>query len=161
MFNFIVLKKLAIMKLTKRLDEALYKLYNSFHDGTLNPECCNNCAVGNICNNTDSWKHFSNEHGSLQLNYVGLVHQNLGRTFFGYSPLDLLQIEAEFLKGCGYKIPLNHRNSKPDLSSNKENLFDGMCAAIELLCYFDKIDNVMDYYPILDKKVNLEVMEIV
>ena len=98
------------MKTTKRLDAALEKLYIAFHNNTLNPECCNHCAVGNICNNTDSWKHLSDGHGSLQLSYVGLVHQNLGRQFYGYTPLELLQIEAEFLKGCGYTLPLHHKN---------------------------------------------------
>ena len=64
--------------------------------------CCKHCAVGNILDNMDIWKHLSNYHGSLELNYVGKVHQTLGRKFNGYSPLELLQIEATFLKACGY-----------------------------------------------------------
>ncbi|WP_310993317.1 Na(+)-translocating NADH-quinone reductase subunit F [Aequorivita marina] len=141
------------MKTTKRLDEALNKLYTAFHNGTLNAECSNNCAVGNICNNTDTWKHLSDGHGSLQLNYVGLVHQNLGRTFHGYTPLELLKIETAFLKGCGYMLPLNHKNPKPKNPTSKETLFNGLCSTVEVLCFLDGIDNVMDFYPLMQGEI--------
>ncbi|MEM0519621.1 MULTISPECIES: Na(+)-translocating NADH-quinone reductase subunit F [Aequorivita] len=133
------------MKTTKRLDNALTKLYVAFHENMLNPECCMHCAVGNICNNTDSWKHLSDAHGSLQLNYVGLVHEKLGRKFYGYSPLELLNIEAEFLKGCGYTLPLNYRNSKPKNPTSKDTLLKGLSAATAYLCKLDNVQNVMDY----------------
>lgn len=42
------------MKTPQRLDHALRKLYNAFHDDILHPECCKQCAVGNILDNTDS-----------------------------------------------------------------------------------------------------------
>jgi hypothetical protein len=132
------------MKTTKRLDAALEKLYTAFHNNTLNPECAKQCAVGNICNNTDSWKHLSDTHGSLQLNYVGLVHERLGRKFNGYTPLELLQIEAEFLKGCGYTLPLHHKNAKPKNPTSKTTLFKGLSAAIAFLCTLDGIHNLMD-----------------
>lgn len=141
-----------IMKTTKRLDAALEKLYTAFHNNTLNAECCNHCAVGNICNNTDSWKHLSDDHGSLQLNYVGLVHENLGRKFQGYSPLELLKIEAEFLKGCGYTLPLDYRNAKPKNPTSKETLFKGLCAAVAFLCSLDGVRNVMDFYPLFENE---------
>ncbi len=141
------------MKIPERLDAALSKLYTAFHNETLNPECCNHCAVGNICNNTDSWKHLSDDHGSLQLNYVGLVHENLGRKFHGYSPSELLKIEAEFLKGCGYILPLNHKNPKPKYPTSKETLFNGLSAAISYLCALDNVTNIMDYSPLFPKEV--------
>ncbi|CAM3331035.1 Na(+)-translocating NADH-quinone reductase subunit F [Aequorivita lipolytica] len=147
------------MKTTKRLDAALEKLYNAFHNDTLNPECCNHCAVGNICNNTDSWKYLSDDHGSLQLNYVGIIHQNLGRRFYGYSPLELLNIEAEFLKGCGYILPLNFRNAKPKHPTSKETLFNGLCGAVALLCSLDGVQNVMDYYPLFQKETEVSILE--
>ena len=59
------------METSKRLEEAIIKLYKAFHKNTLDPENCAACAVGNILDNHDSWKHLSNEHGSLQLNYIG------------------------------------------------------------------------------------------
>ncbi len=145
------------MKTTDRLEAALEKLYTAFHNNTLNPECCNHCAVGNICNNTDSWKYLSDAHGSLQLNYVGLVHEKLGRKFYGYKPSELLKIEAEFLKGCGYTLPLHYKNAKPKNPTSKENLFNGLCAAVAILCYFDGVKNVMDYAPqfAIDDKVSI------
>jgi hypothetical protein len=76
---------------------------------------------------------------------VGLVNQNFGRRFNGYSPLELLQIEAEFLKGCGYTLPINHKNNKPKNPTDKDVLFNGLTAVVELLCKLDGVLNVMDY----------------
>lgn len=130
---------------TQRLEQALIKLYNAFHNNRLNPEDCNACAVGNILDNYDSWKHLSNEHGSMELNYVGRVHQNLGRKFNGYTPLEILEIEKVFLEACGFKTPLCHYNPKPQNPTDKETLFNGLCAVVELLCKLDNVPNVMDY----------------
>jgi len=133
------------MKITLRFELAIKKLYMAFHGNTLNPECCKQCAVGNILDGTDSWKHLSDAHGSIKLNYVGLVHQNLGRTFNGYSPLELLKIEAEFLKACGFALPLHYKNAKPINPTDKDVLFKGLSGVISFLCELDSISNVMDY----------------
>ncbi|MCB0449172.1 MAG: Na(+)-translocating NADH-quinone reductase subunit F [Confluentibacter sp.] len=133
------------MKTSIRFEAALKKLYIAFHNNTLHPECCMQCAVGNILDNTDNWKHLSDQHGSLTLNYLGNVHQILGRKFNGYSPLELLKIEATFLNACGYKLPMHHKNKKPKQPTNKEVLFQGLCEVIELLCDLDGVPNVMDY----------------
>lgn len=138
------------MKTPKRLEEALIKLYNAFHNNELNPECCSACAVGNILDNHDSWKHLSDQHGSLELNYVGMVHQRLERKFNGYSPLELLRIEKIFLEACGFKTPLSHYNRKPINTSNKDTLFNGLQAVVSFLCELDAIDNVMDYTKIFE-----------
>lgn len=138
------------MNIPTRLEQALIKLYNAFHNNKLNPECCTACAVGNILDNHDSWKHLSNEHGSLQLSYVGRVHQNLGKKFNGYSPKELLQIETVFLKACGFQVPLNHYNKKPLNPTNKEVLFNALCVVVAFLCKLDNIPNVMDYSKIFE-----------
>lgn len=140
------------MKTTKRLEQALIKLYNAYHQNLLNPEDCKACAVGNILDNHDSWKHLTNGHGSLQLSYVGRVHENLGRKFNGYTPSEILQIEKVFLEACGFKIPLCHSNKRPSNPTSKEVLFDGLVAVIGLLCQFDKIDNVMDYSKVFEQE---------
>lgn len=87
------------MKTTVRLEQALVKLYNAYHNNLLKPENCTACAVGNILDNQDNWKHLTNGHGSLQLSYVGRVHENLGRKFNGYAPSEILQIEKVFFRG--------------------------------------------------------------
>ncbi|MGC1630470.1 MAG: Na(+)-translocating NADH-quinone reductase subunit F [Gelidibacter sp.] len=133
------------MKTSYRLEQAIGKLYRAFQNNTLNPECCLQCAVGNILDNKDAWKHLSDQHGSVQLNYVGLVNQNFGRTFNGYSPIELLKIEAIFLKGCGYSIPLNHSGTKPKNPKDKDILFKGFCDTVDFLCALDGVENVMDY----------------
>ncbi len=133
------------MNTQSRLDLAIQKLYKAFHTNELHPECCKLCAVGNILDNKDAWKHLSDEHGSLNLNYVGMVNQKLGKKFNGYSPLELLQIEATFLKGCGYSLPLNHKGEKPQNPQDKDILFNALSDTIAFLCKLDGADNVMDY----------------
>ncbi|GAA3578174.1 Na(+)-translocating NADH-quinone reductase subunit F [Snuella lapsa] len=133
------------MKTSIRLEQAVQKLYVAFHSNKLNPECCKQCAVGNILDNTESWKYLSDRHGSLKLNYVGIVNQNLGRKFNGYTPQELLHIEAIFLKACGYSLPLHYRGTRPTHPEDKDLLFKGLCAVIAYLCKLDGISNVMDY----------------
>ncbi len=133
------------MKTSVRLEQAIQKLYVAFHKNTLHPECCKQCAVGNILDNREDWKHLTDNHGSIELNYVGKVHEVLGRKFNGYSPLELLKIEAVFLKACGYKLPLHHKNKNPKNPTHKDVLFDGLNAVVEFLCRLDNIPNVMDY----------------
>lgn len=138
------------MVTSNRFDSAIEKLYNAFHNGTLNPECCKQCAVGNICNNTDSWKNLSEIHGSLKLNYVGIVNENLGRTFSGFRPSELLQIEAAFLDGCGYSLPLTHKSKRPANCTSKETLFEGLCAVVSFLCRLEGIPDILDVKGLFD-----------
>ncbi|MFK8060047.1 MAG: Na(+)-translocating NADH-quinone reductase subunit F [Polaribacter sp.] len=140
------------MQTPKRLEQALIKLYNAYHNNRLNPEDCTACAVGNILDNYDSWKHLSDEHGSLKLSYVGRVHQNLGRKFNGYSPEEILQIEKVFLEACGFKTPLCHYNPKPINPTCKDNLFNGLSAVVDELCKLDNVNNVMDYSKLFEHK---------
>ena len=133
------------MQITQRFELAISKLYSAFHEGTLHPECACQCAVGNICDKNDNWKHFSDGHGSTVLNYVGSVNDAFGRRINGYLPSELLQIEVAFLKGCGYSLPLHYSNRKPEQVQDKSVLFNGLSAVIELLCQLDGISNIMDY----------------
>lgn len=132
------------MKTSQRFEQAIQKLYTAFHNGHLNPECSKQCAVGNILDNRDAWNHCTDMHGSGQLNYVGIVNENFGKKFNGYSPLELLQIEAAFLKGCGYSLPLNGHGRKPTNPFSKDTLFNGLCATVGFLCLLDGIKDVMD-----------------
>ena len=140
------------MKTTKRLEQALIKLYNAYHNNTLNPEDCSACAVGNILDNHDSWKHLSDHHGSLQLSYVGRVHQNLGRKFNGYTPQEILKIEKVFLDACGFQTPLCHYNPKPKNPTSNEVLFTGLSAVVGVLCALDNIPNVMDFSKLFEQE---------
>ena len=140
--------------MTKRLDRALSKLYKAFHNDELHPECCRKCAVGNICDNTDTWKHLTEIHGSLRLSYVGLLNQNFGKRIHGYSPLELLKIEAEFLEGCGYSGPIDRNCTKPENPTDKDNLFNGLCRVVTYICKLDNVPNVMDYQKLFEVENN-------
>ena len=144
------------MKTTSRFEQAIRKLYNAFNDGTLHPECACRCAVGNICDNKDFWKNFSDDHGSLRLNYVGKVNQAFGKRFNGYTPFELLKIEQAFLLGCGYSVPLRHSDVYPSNPTDKFVQFKGLEAAIDCLCCLDGISNVMDYSNLFKSILNKE-----
>ncbi|WP_299106560.1 Na(+)-translocating NADH-quinone reductase subunit F [uncultured Winogradskyella sp.] len=131
------------MTTSTRFERAITKLYSAFHNKTLNPDDCKECAVGNILDNKDHWQHLTDKHGSITLNYVGKVHQNLGRKLNGYTPIELLQIESAFLKGCGYHMTTDNRLHKPKTINNSV-LFDGLCKVVETLCILDNINNIMD-----------------
>lgn len=147
------------MKYSKRFENAIGKLYTAFHSDTLHPECCKQCAVGNILDGRDPWRHFSDFHGSLQLNYVGQVHEMLGRRYQGYLPSELLQIEQAFLEGCGYALPYSFENFRPQHTEKKDILFDGLTAAVEQLCSLDQVPSVLDcsklfdYKPVIDNSL--------
>lgn len=127
-----------------RLEQALSKLYAAFSDGSLHPGCCTACAVGTICDNKDMWKHMTDAHGSLMLNYVGKVNEAFGKRFYGYLPSELLQIEAVFLRACGYELPISRRSIKPTNPQGDEVMFNGMRAVIHYLCELDEVQDVMD-----------------
>jgi len=133
------------MKTAGRLERAITKLYVAFHSGALHPECCKSCAVGNICDNTDTWNYLTETHGSLQLSYIGRLNENFGRKIHGYSPKELLQIEAVFLSGCGYDLPLVRGSKRPENPTNKDLLFNGLSDTVAFLCKLDLVPNVMDY----------------
>jgi len=148
------------MKTTKRLEQAMTKLYEAFHHGTLHPGYCKYCAVGNICDNTDSWIHLTDAHGSMELSYIGQLNQKLDRKHFGYLPSELLLIESTFLKACGYSVPLMLGSNKPKAPQDKELLFKGLYATIALLCKLDNIPNVMDYTKLLAFENDVPVYEL-
>tara|TARA_R100000935_G_scaffold13736_5_gene27630 strand:+ start:51194 stop:51640 length:447 start_codon:yes stop_codon:yes gene_type:complete len=132
------------MKTTPRFEAAVQKLYTAFHNETLHPECCSQCAVGTILEGNDAWKHLSDHHGSYQLNYIGKVHEMMGRRFGGYLPSELLSIENAFLQGCSYQLPLRHSHFSPSNPKEKEIVFDGLCATVTVLCKLDGIKNTKD-----------------
>ena len=92
-----------------------------------------------------SGTHLSDDHGSLHLNYVGKVHQAFGRRFNGYTPLELLHIEATFLKACDYELPFRHNHKRPENPKDKDLLFNGLSEVVRFLCQLDGVPNVMDY----------------
>ncbi|QAA81588.1 Na(+)-translocating NADH-quinone reductase subunit F [Aequorivita sp. H23M31] len=142
------------MVTSKRFDSSIEKLYKAFHSGKLNPECCNHCAVGNICDNTDTWKNLTEAHGSLKLNYVGLVNENFGRKIHGYKPSELLQIEAVFLRGCGYTLPYRSKSKRPLNRVSNDVLFNGLCAVVAFLCELEGIPDILNVERLFDFQPN-------
>lgn len=137
--------------MTRRLENALTKLYNAFHNDQLQPECAMGCAVGTILDRRDFWKHLSDDHGTVRLNYLGLLHENLGRSFNGYKPSELLLIEKTFLDACGYETPLRHYHKKPKNPTDKDLQFKGLCAVVAVLCQLDNVPNVLTLNTLFDR----------
>ena len=148
------------MHTTKRFESAISKLYQAFHNNDLNPECCCQCAVGNILDNRDHWKHLTDVHGSTTLNYIGNVNQAFGKRFNGYTPLELLHIEARFLAGCGYSLPLVKNSARSADCKSKDSLFNGLVEAISYLCALDGVSNVLDYSQLFQYESEDEVERI-
>jgi len=132
------------MKPSNRLETAILKLYNAYNNDQLHPEDACRCAVGNILDQKDFWKHLSDSHGTSKLNYVGEIHERVGRKFNGYSPKELLEIEIAFLEGCGYSLPYSHTSSKPVDPTHPDILFYGLVHTVKKLCAMDGIENFMD-----------------
>jgi len=137
------------MELPRRLEQAISKLYTAFHNGTLDPENCYHCAVGNICDNYDTWKHLTEQHGSTRLSHLGRLNELTGRRINGYSPSELLTIEKVFLAGCGYSLPFRRSDRKVN-PKDKETHYKGLCAVVEYLCALDGVGNVMDITRLFD-----------
>lgn len=138
------------MMTTKRFEKAVTKLYKAFHDDKLNPECCKQCAVGNICDNFDAWRYFTDSHGGTTLNYVGKVNEAFGKRINGYLPSELLKIESVFLSACGYSLPVTTHSMKPLKPVSKDLLFQGLEAVVGFLCKLDNLPNVMDCSSLFD-----------
>lgn len=138
------------MKTSKRFDHAISKLYEAFHNNTLNPECCKQCAVGNICYNTDTWRLLTSAHGSVELSYLGELNEAFGRKIAGYSPKEILRIEAVFLTACGYELPFTHISKKPEKPISDDLLFKGLTATVNYLCQLDGIPDIMDCSKLFD-----------
>ena len=125
------------MKTTKRLDNAISKLYNAFHNGKLNAWDCSKCAVGNICDNQSNWQYVIIDHKNYQLeNYKGLTKSTIDKT--GYTYKELGMIEHLFIK------------AHSSLHNTKQHEFEGLCKVVEYLCELDNIPNVMDYTSLFD-----------
>jgi hypothetical protein len=140
------------MTTSRRMEQAIQKLYIAFHSGHLNPDCSIQCAVGNICDSRDFWKHFTDLHGSVKLNYVGKVNEAFGKKFHGYSPLELLKIEAQFLTGCGYSLPIDRSHKNAEVVITKDILFQGLSKVVSFLCVLDKVSDIMDCSQIFSYK---------
>lgn len=146
------------MKTSLRFENAINKLYRAFHENTLNPDKFCQCAVGNILDNKEHWQYLTDKHGSVKLNYVGLVHQNLGRRFNGYTPMELLKIESAFLEGCGYTGLHKGRLVRPDDITDKDVLFNGLCKVVTTLCHLDGIQDVLDCTHLFDFRKTPELV---
>ena len=140
------------MKTTARFEAAVNKLYTAYHANTLHPEYCQQCAVGTILDGADAWKHLSDHHGSLCLSPVCTVHQQLGKRFNGYTPSELQPLEAAFLRGCGYQLPIKHNHFSPTNRTDKAILFDGLCATVQLLSQLDGLQDAMDVSALLNSR---------
>ena len=143
----------------ERLDKALDKLYKAFHNGTLDAMDCKHCAVGNLCNNSNSWI----DNGSFLPPPIGAIDRICSsfENKTGYNLIELSNIEHIFVYGSKPGSPILFGNyiSDYDVKSRlytkeeqRELQFKGLCAVVEYLCELDGVKNVMDYTDIFKRE---------
>lgn len=106
-------------ELPKRFTEAVTKLYNAFHNGTLDAMNCSACAVGNICNNNKEWDDYGIFYSNLYDNgdYIWNPTDEEKQTGLeviektGYSPNELKNVEILFIESCKQKKVISNINS--------------------------------------------------
>lgn len=131
------LKQQNIMKdLPVRFTRAIEKLYTAFHEGTLTPEICSACAVGNIVGH-GNW-YFSSPHKIL-IDGDMTYEKGIGINDSMYSVDELALVEREFI--FGFKDGCKNYH----VINSKENQFKGLCNVVEYLCELDNIPNIMDF----------------
>jgi hypothetical protein len=124
---------------TPRFNNAITKLYDAFHNGTLNAFHCKRCAVGSIVGGskwTENW--FTDTSGGFLRQKFRNKRPIFEVVATGYSIKELAQLELVFLNE--FDLEAGKRNG-----NDKENQFKGLCAVVEYLCELDGIPNVMDY----------------
>lgn len=135
------------MKTSERFTNAVTKLYNAFHKGELNAmdACC--CAVGNICDNSDTWI-FIAEYNMARFDRDGLTA--IKKT--GYSVKEILNIEIKFMYGLLWDEKLTGKENHNH--KDEDGQFKGLCALVEYLCELEGIPNVMDYTILFETENN-------
>ncbi len=146
------------MKTTKRLENAITKLYKAFHSGELTYGDCKRCAVGNICDNNSDWVNVVNCGNTLPyLKIKSFTTTNKTIIKSGYSPHEIAKIEAYFGHGT-YSVPFDSNDF--DNTAHKKDYFKGLEAVIKYLCELDNIDNVMDYTSLFEYDENNKAKQI-
>ena len=125
------------MKTTERFTNAVTKLYNAFHNGTLNTMSPCACAVGSIVGN-DRWienfiyRPFARRSDEMSDKF------NIDIQKTGYSQKELQYVEKIFIETV-------HPDETTYNNETKDRQFKGLCAVVEYLCELDGIPNVIDY----------------
>jgi hypothetical protein len=135
------------MKTTKRFENAVMKLYNAFHENTLDSFDCQNCAVGNICDNNSNWAN-ARLTVSEGWDYNNKIAKETALKS-NYSLKELEIVEGIFVKEVPY-----------ELKTDKETQFKGLCAVVEYLAGLDNIPNPMDYTKLFETENNKPIYEL-
>jgi len=132
-------------ELPKRFTDAVTKLYNAFHENRLNAMDGCECAVGNLCNNTNNWLNSYEDEMSVNT---------------GYSSEELITIELLFMYGIKSFLDAELWEPKDVIPENKETVFNALSAVIEYLCELDNIPNIMEYKSLFETENKLELTEV-
>ena len=140
------------MKTTKRFENAVMKLYNAFHENTLNATQCSACAVGNILGH-GNWTCGSGFYYFVKNMDTPREFLLRGKNNSNYSEEELAMIEMKFIKAHGYE-------GYTDDSKNKDIQFKGLCAVVEYLAELDGIPNPMDYTKLFETENDKPIYEL-
>lgn len=129
------------MKTTERFDKAVTKLYNAFHNNSLNAMDCAMCAVGNMCDNNPDWAFTYKTNTGYSAKEIKNIEQ-LFMHGYNINTEKHIQLEKSFsFSGTGFGWDAKDVKC----TTNKHLVFIALCAVVEYLCELDNIPNVMDY----------------
>lgn len=153
--------------MTKRLNQAMTALTQSYFDGTLAKGNCASCAVGNMVahahgkrvkrldtpvelekyiDNSDWKKGFFTvtETGEQRIFESGLIHPSflfcIAPT--GYAPLELQKIEYAFETSTTINGTNYHLHTPEEIDADQ---LTGLYAVVEVLCELDNIADPQEY----------------
>ena len=126
-----------------RLETAVTKLYNAYHNNELDAYQCSACAVGNILGH-GAWLL----HVPCEDHFFASSHPYITNNCSGYSIIELMNVERLFLTEIvGSK-------------QTKETQFNGLEAVVKYLCELEGVENFMDYTKLFETNEDKAIHEL-
>jgi hypothetical protein len=149
------------MKNEKLFQSSIKKLVIAFMKGELNATICTACAVGNICNNNESWADIRDVNTFKEVTACSSYLEKQALKCIqksGYSFEELMKIEKQFLIGVGMHngIEINHidfwhYNKLVDIGEADSINFTGLMAVVDVLqeiheCNADEVKEAKEMF---------------
>lgn len=146
--------------MTERFQRAFNALTTAYFEGTLAKGHCCKCAVGNLCNNTETWSYlFCSSQSGQTIYYDGQYLRNpfvnspddrvliIKRALSeiaatGYTWQELAKVEEAFETNTKIWVSKYEYHSEQAIL---EDQYNGLAAVFKVLCELDGIEDSMQY----------------